>query len=114
MSDSEESLPPAVAPRVHPVFEQGHGRGRGRGRGRGPPSAAGSDVALGCRLMPISMIELEIRHRASGDGAESALFTEDEEEEGVPRAKPSRKRKRADPSNLVASAALGGEEDEDV
>lgn len=147
MSDTSESYPPSVdgihVP-SHPLWEQSRGGGRGgrgaagrgsRGRGRGtaPPSEA-EPPPPPPRMMGISLVELEQRHRAAADGAESSLWSDDEEgeeDEGVPgeaegddeggaaqdrpqRRRPgAKKRSRSNGptmSEAVAAATFGGGE----
>ena len=58
-------------------FGKGRGGGRGRGRGSRPPSEAG-DLVNAPRFERISMAELEARQYADGDGADSAIQSDDE------------------------------------
>ena len=147
MSDTSESYPPSVdgihVP-SHPLWEQSRGGGRGgrgaagrgsRGRGRGtaPPSEA-EPPPPPPRMMGISLVELEQRHRAAADGAESSLWSDDEEGEedegvsgeaegdddgGAAQDRPQRRRpgaKKRSRSNgptmseAVAAATFGGGE----
>lgn len=145
VASSDESSPPEPAPQnipaaaLNPVWATaasgGHhagGAARARGAGaRNRPGARGggsngSDVgddpqALG----PISLVELEHRHRLTADGAESSLFSDDDEEEQE-RDGPTKRRRRdddaseedeqptrrkrhsaTDPAAAIAAAAFG-------
>ena len=55
------------------------GRGRGRGASRAPSDAG--DAAPGARFERISMAELEARQLADGDGADSAIQSDDEQDD---------------------------------
>ena len=95
-----------AAATLHPLWASASGRGgKGRGKGSGnasrggkgkgrmtSPSPAGSEagdmpctgppVSAGAtRFFPISVMDLEMRHRATADGAESSLWSADEDEE---------------------------------
>lgn len=95
----------SAADALHPLWASAAGRGKGKG-GRGPAagraggrggrggragSTNGSDAGDGpggapapggpSRFFPISVADLEQRHRAVADGAESSLWSADEEED---------------------------------
>eukprot|EP00966_Prymnesium_polylepis_P330892 7386485-Prymnesium_polylepis.3 len=89
MSSSDESTPPGPNPQniparvLNPVWAAaaagGHSSGRGRGAGarprggRGATGSNASDVGGDPPVLgPISLVELEHRHRVTGDGAESS------------------------------------------
>ncbi len=88
--------------REHPLWKAASGQrpdppaARGRGRGRGKASSDAGDG--GARFERISLLQLELQQAVTGDGAESALLSDDSDEE-----RDSPKRKRAEV----------GEEDED-
>lgn len=141
VASSTESEPPDPAPQnipaaaLNPVWQAaaagGHATGKGMGgaaRGRGGRVSNGSEAgdepqALG----PISLVELEHRHRVTADGAESSLFSDDEEEEPEGSLEQPRKRSRcydsaiekdeqptrrkrtagADPAVAMSAAAFG-------
>ena len=156
MSDSESEAPSAAgagqhtsaAAALHPLWANASGRGTGgKGKGKGSKgkgvgrgvggSTAGSDAgdapagmplpnAPQSRFFPISVADLEQRHRAVADGAESSLWSADERDEqedvaaadeaadgesGRPcfRPRPSKKRRRgAAEGDVIAGAVFGG------
>lgn len=109
VASTDESEPPQPVPQnlpaasLNPLWQaaaaggySGKGRGRGGG-GRGRGGSSGSDAGDGepAAMGPISLAELEQRHRQTADGAESSLFTDDEEESGRREdGAPGKKRRR--------------------
>ena len=92
-SYSEPPPPPrgtsqsAATLRQHPLWQAAAGQGprpdpppvRGRGRGRGKASSDTGDGSA--RFERISLLQLEIQQAVTGDGAESALLSDDSDEE---------------------------------
>ena len=143
-ADSDESNPPAPAPQniaaaaLNPVWQiaaaGGHAaagpraRGGGRRGGRGGTGSENGGGDEGPVLGPISLVELEHRHRVTADGAESSLFSDDEDEQdqgAKPRKRrrredapeeeeeeeaPARKKRPTDPAAAIAAAAFGSGE----
>lgn len=154
MSDSESEAPSAAgagqhasaAAALHPLWANASGKGtggkggkgkggKGKSAGRGGGgSTAGSEAGDApppsggpqSRFFPISVADLEQRHRAVADGAESSLWSADERDEqddaaaadgveegdaGRPqvRPKPPKKRRRgAADGDVIAGAVFGG------
>lgn len=81
--------------RQHPLWQAASGQAprpdppaaRGRGRGRGKAASDAGDG--GARFERISLLQLELQQAVTGDGAESALLSDDSDEE---RDSPKRKR----------------------
>ena len=92
-SHSEPPPPPqgtsqrAADLRSHPLWKAAAGQGprpdpplaRGRGRGRKDATADAGDN--GTRFERISLLQLELQQAVTGDGAESALLSDDSQEE---------------------------------
>ena len=133
VASTEESEPPQPVPQnlpaasLNPLWQaaaaggySGKGRGRGgSGRGRGGSNGSDAGDAEPAAMGPISLAELEQRHRQTADGAESSLFTDDEEETvGATTALPARSvvATAIQPTRMLASrlqaamnaAAFGG------
>jgi hypothetical protein len=125
VASSDESAPPDPAPQniaaaaLNPVWAQAaaggynHGTGRGRGGragGRGAAGSNGSDHGDEAHALgPISLVELEHRHRLTADGAESSMFSDDEEERAerdeTTRRPGKRRRRDEDASEEESEAA---------
>ena len=92
-SYSEPPPPPrgtaqsAAALRQHPLWQAAAGQGprpdpppaRGRARGRGKPASDAGDG--GARFERISLLQLELQQAVTGDGAESALVSDESDDE---------------------------------
>ena len=93
----------------------GAGRGRGRGRSRAPSDAG--DAVNPARFERISMAELEAKQYADGDGADSAIQSDDDEDDDWTRVRarsPERptKKQRTGPRN-EGRGTKGKDEEED-
>ena len=132
VASSDESTPPPPNPQNIPAAALnpwqaaaagGHAANTGKGRGgaarvragrsgRSNASDAGDEVAF---LGPISLMELEHRHRLTADGAESSLYSDDEEGEQAEHAERHKKRRRVGkPRRRDAGDASEEEEEEDA
>lgn len=119
VSHAESAAPPPAGQQIsaqqlsdHPVWQASRGQGPPPPRAGGPPRGArrpasdAGDAVNPARFERISMAELEAKQFADGDGADSAIQSDDEEDDWT-RVRPAepkshrKKKQRADgPRNL--------------